>query len=106
MTTLEGRKFLYTYKSGLRVEGEFLAGSRLAWRALSGPAAGSSGTEAASIAEVRPDLWLVSWVEGSGTTVSQVLDLHLMAVTSFVTFDAGGSRRGMPDTGTLSRITA
>jgi phenolic acid decarboxylase len=103
---LEGRKFLYTYKSGLRVEGEFLSGSRVAWRALSGPATGSSGTETASIAEVRPDLWFVSWVEGSGTTVSQVLDLHLMSVTSFVTFDAGGTRRGMPDTGTLSEIRA
>jgi phenolic acid decarboxylase len=104
--TLEGRKFLYTYKSGLRVEGEFLSGSRVAWRALSGPAAGSSGTEAASVTEARPDLWFVSWVEGSGTTVSQVLDLHLMAVTSFVTFDAGGSRRGMLDTGDLKEIRA
>src|SRR5262245_44929691 len=101
---LEGRKFLYTYKSGLRVEGEVLSGSRVAWRAPSGPAVGSSGTEAASIAEVRPGLWFVSWVEGSGTTVSQVLDLDMMAVTNFVTFQAGPARRGMLDTGTLSEI--
>ena len=104
--TLEGRKFLYTYKSGLRVEGEFLSGSRVAWRALSGPAAGNSGTEAANIVEVRPDLWFVSWVEASGTTVSQLLDVHLMSVTGFVTFDAGGARRGMLDTGALSEIRA
>jgi hypothetical protein len=101
---LEERKFLYIYRSGLRVEGEFLPDGKVAWRALSGPAAGSNGTEIASIAEVRPDLWFVSWVESSGTTVSQTLDLHTMTVTSFVTFDAGGMRRGMVDTGALQEI--
>jgi phenolic acid decarboxylase len=99
--SLEGRKLIYSYRSGLKVEGEFLSGSRVGWRALTGPAAGKSGTEAASIAELRPGLWFVSWVEGSGTTVSQTLDLEAMTVASFVTFDAGGTRRGMFDTGTL-----
>ena len=103
---LQGRKLIYTYKSGLKVEGEFLPGSKVGWRALSGPAAGKSGVETASIAEVRPGLWFISWVESSGTTVSQTLDLDAMTVTNFVTFDAGGTRRGMFDTGTLEAARA
>jgi phenolic acid decarboxylase len=99
--TLEGRAFIYTYKSGLKVEGEFLGSSRLRWRAITGPAAGKTGEEAASIAELRPGLWFVSWVETSGATVSQTLDLETMTVNNFVTFDTPGGRRGMLDAGTL-----
>jgi phenolic acid decarboxylase len=103
---LEGRTLVYTYKSGLRVEGEFLGGSRLRWRALAGPAAGKTGEEAASISEVRAGLWFVSWVEASGTTVSQTLDLAAMTVTNYVTFDTPGGRRGMLDTGALEETRA
>ena len=38
--------------------------------------------------------------------IGRARDLDLMAVTNFVTFQAGGSRRGMLDTGMLSEIRA
>jgi hypothetical protein len=46
--------------------------------------------------------FFVNWIEASGTTVSQVLDLDAGHVVSFVTYTAGGTRQGTLDRGALT----
>ncbi len=101
---LSGRAFIYRYASGLEVLGRFLDGDKVAWETRSGPSAGQSGTEHASITEIRPGLFFASWVETSGVTVSQVLDLDRQRVLSFVSFDTPAGRRAASDEGVLEAL--
>jgi phenolic acid decarboxylase len=99
--TLPGKTFFYRYESGLEVTGHFKSATALDWEALTGPARGTKGTEAIHTLEVTPNVFFVSWLESSGTTVSQVLDLGRGRVAAFVTYDAGEGRRSSFDTGTV-----
>jgi phenolic acid decarboxylase len=101
---IEGRTFLYRYGSGLKLEGCVASGNRLAWKALTGPSQGKSGTEQAMIAEVRPNLFFISWVESSGLTASQTFDLDAMAATTYVTFDTPNGRQGALDRAILEEV--
>ena len=99
---LIGKKLLFLYKSGLQVIGDYSTPTEVSWEALTGPAKGTRGTESVHTAEVARNIFFVSWVEKSGTTVSQVLDLDRFVVTAFVTFDTPQGRQSMFDTGTLT----
>lgn len=99
--TLSGRTLTLTYESGLIVRGRYGADS-VSWEALSGPAKGATGTERTYVSELSPARYFVSWVEASGTTVSQVLDLETRQVWSFVTYATGGSRHAMLDRGSIA----
>jgi hypothetical protein len=84
------------------VIGHYSENSEVNWEALTGPATGTQGTETANIAEIAPDIFFVGWVEKSGTTVSQVLDLNKGVATCFVTFDTPNGRQSMFDKGSLT----
>jgi MoaF-like len=99
-----GRKFHFHYASGLEVKGHYRTASELSWEVLSGPEKGSSGAEKIYAQEVAPNVFFVSWLEKSGTSVSQVLDLNKLQVVAFVTFDAGSGRQSMFDKGTLTEV--
>lgn len=99
-----GKRFLFRYASGLEVTGHYRAADQMAWEALSGPSKGSKGTEKIHAQEVAPNVFFISWLEKTGTTVSQVLDLNKMQVTAFVTFDSGNGRQSMFDKGTLREL--
>lgn len=98
---LIGKK-LFSYESGLEVIGQYSSPIEVSWEAFTGPAKGSTGTESVQMAEVAPSLFSVNWIEKSGTTVSQVLDLNEMVVTGFVTFDTPQGRQRISDKGTLT----
>jgi phenolic acid decarboxylase len=100
-TTLAGKSLIYRYRSGLETIGRFEAEDRLEWRGIAGAGAGRSGSEKIFVSQPREKLFFVSWVEASGTVVSQVLDLEAMRVTSFVSFEGSGGRMGMLDEGSL-----
>jgi len=99
---LIGRRLRFHYDSGLEVVGYYSTPTEVFWEALTGPAKGSKGTESVNMAEVAPNVFFVNWVEKSGTTVSQVLDLDKLVVTAFVTFDTPQGRQSMFDKGTLT----
>ena len=67
-----------------------------------GPAAGRSDTESIQVATVGEDIHFVCWVEKSGVTVSQVIDLPARRVVSFVTYDTPDGRRGVLDRGSIA----
>lgn len=99
---LLGKKLLFHSESGLQVIGHYSNQTEVSWEALTGPAKGSEGKESVDMAEIAPDIFFVNWVEESGTTVSQVLDLDKLVVTAFVTFDTPQGRQRMFDKGTLT----
>jgi phenolic acid decarboxylase len=99
---LLGKKLQFDYESGLQVLGYYSGLTEVTWEALTGPAKGSTGTESVNLAEIAPDIFFVNWVEKSGTTVSQVLDLERSIATVFVTFDTPTGRQSMFDKGTLT----
>lgn len=99
---LIGKKLRFDYDSGLQVIGHYSESTEVTWEALTGPAKGTTGRESVNMAEVAPNIFFVNWVEESGTTVSQVLDLDRSRATAFVTFDTPKGRLSMFDKGTLT----
>ena len=99
---LLGKKLIFRYESGLEVIGHYSTPTKVSWEALTGAAKGSKGRESVDMAEIAPNIFLVNWVEKSGTTVSQILDLDKLVVTAFVTFDTPQGRQSMFDKGTLT----
>jgi hypothetical protein len=104
-TTLAGKSFLLIYPTGLRIVGRYAEDS-VTWKALTGPAAGTSGVETAYTQEVAPGIFFVSWAERSGTTMSQVLDLNTNNVTAFVTFAGDGGRQTLFLQGSMTEVPA
>ena len=100
--SLVGKKLFLDYESGLQVIGDYTRPAEVWWEAITGPAKGSRGTESVNAAEIAPGIFFVNWVEKSGTTVSQVLDLNKFLVIAFVTFDTPQGRQSMFDRGTLT----
>jgi hypothetical protein len=103
MTTLDGTTVVLTYDSGLRVRGKY-GPDTLEWEALEGPDRGATGTERTYVREIGPGTYFVSWLEASGTTVSQVLDLPAGSVLSFITYEDEGERMALLDAGSVELI--
>ena len=101
---LVGKKLLFRYESGLEVVGRYASADTVEWEALTGPAKGTKGTERTHTREVAPGIFFVSWLESSGTTVSQVIDLDTHRVTAFVTYAAGAERQAMLDHGSITEL--
>ncbi len=102
--SLVGKQLLFRYESGLEVVGHYTGEATIEWEARTGPAKGSRGTERTHAREVAPGIFFVSWVESSGTTVSQVLDFNTHQVTAFVTYAAGAERQAMLDRGSITEL--
>lgn len=100
---LVGKRLLLRYESGLEVQATYHSASSMTWEALAGPAKGTRGTENITTAEVAPQVFFVSWVEKSGTTVSNVIDLVHSRVSAFVTFETPEGRQSVFDKGTLAQ---
>jgi hypothetical protein len=92
------------YDSGIEIDAHYVSDSELRWTATAGPPAGQSGSEEIQAVEVAPDVFFISWIEESGLTLSQVLDLANMKIHSFVTMEMGGRRSGMLQTGTVKEL--
>lgn len=99
-----GKTIVISYESGLQVRAHYKSATELVWKALTGPSTGQEGTESIVAREVAPNVFFISWLESSGTSVSNVLDLRAKTVVAFVTFDAGDGRRSMFDEGTWREV--
>lgn len=92
---LVGKRFLITYETGDTFEVYYKSRSELLWKAVGGPTAGSSGKETIHAVEAAPKVFFLSWLEKTGISVSQLLDLNTMQVTTFMTFDAKHGRQSI-----------
>lgn len=101
---LVGKSLLLKYQSGLEVIGHYRSDAHLEWETASGPQRGARGSESVHVAQVAPHVFFVSWLEKSGVTVSQVLDLDQSKVTAFVTFDTEQGRQSQFDRGAITEL--
>ena len=100
-----GKRIQISYDSGLKVNADYLSQTEMKWEALSGPSAGQTGVEKIHAMEIAPEVSFVSWLEESGTTVSNVLDFNNLRVSAFITFPTGEtttSRAAMADQGSFT----
>jgi phenolic acid decarboxylase len=99
--TFIGRTFVLTYDNGLQVVGRYAADS-MTWEARTEPDKGTTGTEQIHTREVAPGVFFISWLERSGTTVSQILNLNTDRVSAFVTWTDGAQRQAALMHGSLA----
>lgn len=92
--TLFGRRFSLKYDNHMEIAGRYRDGA-VDWEGLFGPGKGKTGTEKTHTKEVAPGVFFVSWLEATGVTVSQILDLNTMRVSGFVTWPVGNERESM-----------
>ena len=76
-----GMKLRYIYQSTFRnatYEVEIVDDTHLYWEAVTGPSTGMHSGVEYTIREIAPGVVFLSWVEGNGNVVAQVVDLvHL-----------------------------
>jgi MoaF C-terminal domain len=101
-----GRRILIKYESGLHVEAHYTNSTQVFWKAITGPEAGTTGTETIYALEVAPKVFFISWLEKSGVSVSQILDLERITAAAFVTFDTEAGRQCHFDRGTFIEIAS
>ncbi|WP_406470430.1 MoaF-related domain-containing protein [Streptomyces sp. NBC_01615] len=106
-----GRRYVFRVDNGTVFRNTYAADGRtLHWHTVEGPAKGTAETVTLHHAEIAPNLYFVSWIEASGTTVSHVMDLNRNTVRAFWTYadEAApvGDRSGELHTGTLTPETA
>jgi phenolic acid decarboxylase len=99
-----GKEIIIRYESGLEVKAHYKSAAEFTWEALTGPSKGTSGNETIYASEVAPNVFFISWLEGSGVSVSNVLDLNNSRMTAFVTFDTGSGRQSFFDKGFVTEI--
>lgn len=98
-----GKCARYTYSNGWRYEARYASPRRIEYVVHDGPFAGRSAYQTCCrMAEVAPRVFLVSWVEETGTVVSTVVNLERMRVTGAIAFprylaDDPGVQRGRKD---------
>ena len=84
MTDLKGKTIEYCYQNGDRYRVSFTK-LGATWTTLSGPAAGSSGTENYKCAMVAPNVFFITWLEETREVVSLIVDLdNAKVVCSYV----------------------
>ncbi|MDB5327780.1 MAG: hypothetical protein JWM57_3349 [Phycisphaerales bacterium] len=76
--------FVYRY-GPVAIRAEVTSATRLKWTILEGmPEPGKSEEETVERREIRPDIFLATWVEKSGAIVTQVSDFTQMRATSTI----------------------
>ncbi|GJN92139.1 hypothetical protein Rhopal_005169-T1 [Rhodotorula paludigena] len=80
------KHFEYTYENG-----EFWVKNheRIVYAIHGGPMNGRRNYQTAYYQRVRPNIWLISWQEETGTTVSLCLDIDQKRITTFMSFSHG-----------------
>jgi len=86
---LLNKHFDYTYDNGWKYEFWVKNHERIVYAIHGGPMAGRSNYQTAYYQRIRQDLWQVSWVEETGTTVTICLDLPQKRITTFMAFSYG-----------------
>lgn len=97
---LIGNRFVLRYRSGLVVEASYPAANQFVWKGVEG-----SGSENASIEEIAPGVFFVSWLQKNRTSVSNVINLNANTVNAFVTYPGANGRESMSDAGTVERVS-
>lgn len=97
---LEGETWIFDIGVA-EIEQTYLPGSRMHYKVLTGPRAGMEETLPIEVLTVRPGVFLVSWQEQDGTTVTHVEDFDSNTFHSRATLP---DQRFMRVTGRMRRV--
>lgn len=81
-----GKCARYQYDNGWRYEVLYAAPTRLEYVVHDGPFRGRTAYQTCSMEEVAPRVFMVSWLEETGTVVSTVVNLNTMRLTGSIAF--------------------
>ncbi|GAA5827285.1 hypothetical protein JCM11251_001205 [Rhodosporidiobolus azoricus] len=79
----------YTYDNGWKYEFWVKNHLRIVYSIHGGPMNGRSNYQTAYYQRIRPNLWQISWLEETGTTVTLALDIENKRVTTAMFFSYG-----------------
>ncbi|GAA3781792.1 hypothetical protein ACFS5L_14825 [Streptomyces phyllanthi] len=101
--TYDGKTFVFRVDNGVVFRNTYTAdGTSLRYETLQGPAKGAAETVTLHTAEVAPGLFMLSWVEASGMTITHLMNLNTRTVHAFWTYETGDGRVAELHTGTLA----
>ncbi|GAA5850749.1 hypothetical protein JCM3766R1_000193 [Sporobolomyces carnicolor] len=83
------KHFEYTYDNGWKYEFWVPNHKRIVYAIHGGPMNGRNNYQTAYYQRIREKLWLVSWVEETGTTVTICLDQPNKKINTFMAFSKG-----------------
>lgn len=78
-------QFFYQYEGGSVYRVVVNDAKLMRWTCIQGPEKGASGTEHPDRFKIADNIYFASWVEKTGTNVTQVLNLNTMKVYSTIT---------------------
>lgn len=102
--TLIGKSYRIIFEDGYVFNVTYIDESHLHWEGIEGPSKGLAGDEKMTYRQLAPGLFFVNWLEESGVSVSQILDLNKMIVHSFTTYEKNGKRQELFRSGTLTPL--
>lgn len=103
--TCSGKSYEFTVDNGTVFHNTYAAdGTRLHDESVAGPTAGTTEDVDLLAAEVAPGIFLVGWVEASGTTVTHAMNLHTNTVRAHWTYQTGDGRVSEIHSGRLTEL--
>jgi len=90
---LIGYKAVLTYPD-FTAEVEYLTDSTLHWKTTTTKGTVAEGTEKVFLKKLNESQFFINWIEESGLTISQVIDMKNNNVTSFASFADETSSQG------------
>jgi len=105
-----GQSIELLYETGYHFRVDYLADDKLKWTSLAKRTDGGpeTGTETFYYHELGDDLYIISWIEDSGLTVSQTLDFNKGEVYAFMSWadpKAHGGRAYLAHKGTFKIVS-
>ena len=99
---LIGARYRIRYDNGLTFVVDYQAADRLVWQAEHSQRLSSA--ERPAVLALGERRWMVNWLADNGVTVSQVIDLQLLTVATFMTLIVDEARRAELMTGRLEPL--
>ncbi|MDB6078395.1 MAG: hypothetical protein JWO82_2142 [Akkermansiaceae bacterium] len=80
-------KFVHTFKDGSTYDVTVQEDGKLTWECTAGEAKGNKGEGAPDLFKVADDTYFITWVEKSGTVISDVINFKAMTIYSTIVID-------------------
>ncbi|WP_216823545.1 MoaF-related domain-containing protein [Niastella vici] len=92
-TEIIGKTGFIAFPGGVKVEENFLSDTTLHWKYTDANGTATQEDEHISYKKINDSLYFINWIEKSGLTVSQILDLKKGTATAFTSrFDEKSDR--------------
>ncbi|KAK0565618.1 hypothetical protein OC844_001129 [Tilletia horrida] len=80
---------VYVYDNEWKYEAWYKSADRIVYKIHSGPMGGRDNFQECSMRQIREDIYMISWIEETGTVVTTVVDFGESRVHSYINFSHG-----------------